>query len=282
MRTASLGLIADVALEVTTLARLWRVTRRDGEVLRFTDAVRPIVHGGFTYRADITFTCSSIFTSSTFARAQNVTMRFMLSEDGIDEADMRARLWDKAVAEVMLINYEDTSHGVMTLFKGNFGRLKLSDQNVAEVEMIPAGAAGADASIGAEVYSATCRNSLGDSNCQVDLEALKVAFTVDSITGNTVVASEFTAVDNYFAQGFIKWSTGDNEGQTSLVMTSDQSSTNAILSALPTKAIVAGDTGFIYPGCDKLPATCRDKFANLLHNRSEPNVPGIDILPDNV
>ena len=40
--------------------------------------------------------------------------------------------------------------------------------------------------------------------------------------------------------------------------------------------IVAGDRFRLYPGCDKLLATCIGKFANVVNNRGEPFVPGID------
>lgn len=278
MRSASVGLTADIAASTTTLCRLWRVTRRDGTVLRFTDLDQAVVFSGDTYRADLSFTCSSIFTSTSLANAQNVTIRFVMDDTGITESDLRQRKWDAAVAEVMLINYQNTANGVIHLFKGTFGQLKLSDKKVAEVEIVPFGAASVQALGGSEVYSPTCRASLGDARCTINIEALKVAITVATVTSLTFTASAATQADNYYAQGFVKWVTGDNAGTSSLVTASDQSDTSVTLQSV-TKPIQVGDTGFLYPGCDKLPTTCRDKFANLVNLRAEPQVPSGDLLP---
>ena len=51
MKTVSAALAQHLAGDVTTLATCWKITRRDGVVLGFTDHVRDLDVDGVTYRA---------------------------------------------------------------------------------------------------------------------------------------------------------------------------------------------------------------------------------------
>ncbi len=275
MRTASAEYEEALAQETTTLALLWKVTRADGTILRFTDAVRPVeISGDGTYRADISFTSSAIFTSRTLSRGQNVTISVVMDDLGLRESDLRNRLYDNAVGEVSQVDYENPDFGVLKLFTGTFGTIKITDKKRATIEIQPtSGAVGAGRTIGGEKYSQTSRASLGDARCGVDIEALKVAFTVDSASGGSFVASELTQDAGHWAFGYVKWLTGANAGRINTVQNSDQDTTSAFLSATPFNPIEIGDTGEIFPGCDKLVTTCRDKFDNVNNMRAEPFVP---------
>lgn len=272
MRTASVNLINHLDSEGTTLARLWRVTRADGTVLRFTDNDRPIVFDGDTYRSDVSFTSSAVFMSSKLASAQSVSITVAMADDAINEADLRAGKYLKALSELMIVNYQSPADGVIKLFSGRFGAIEYSDKLRATIEVLPRSAA--EAGIGSEVYSPTCRASLGDARCTIDLDSLKVAFTVDAVDpdGLTIDATEFVSIDDdRFALGFVKWLTGDNTGITSAVVRS--SSTGNLTVASVPNTIQVGDTGEAFPGCDKLIKTCRDEFDNVVNFRGEPHVP---------
>lgn len=278
MRTASSDLHDDIAGGCTTLARLFKVTRTDGTVLRFTDLDRPVVFGGDTFRADITFDASAIFTSSILANAQSVTMTVMLSDGGITEDDLRLRKYDGAVGDIWIVNYEDTSHGVLKFYHGVFGQVVLSDKGMAQIEITPSGAALDGQAIGVEVFQATCRNSFGDALCGKDRG--EVAFTVSATSGQTVTAAAFTQADNFWVQGFLTWSTGPNAGTTQTIRASDQSATTVDVITPTLHPIGVGDTGSVFRGCDKLPATCKDTHANFAKFRAEPNVPDPSMLPN--
>lgn len=279
MRTCSTQLAARLSEESTTLARLWRVTRQDGTVLRFTDAVRPITIqidpdvAPQVYRSDISFTASAIFTSRSFANQQSVTLTFLMDDAGFAEKDIRARLFDGAVSEVYVVDYEYPQYGTVTMYTGLFGTLTVSNQHIATVEVTPSQSTINGIGIGTEKYSQTCRASLGDTRCKVDLNALKQAFTVDSASGGSFVASALTQANAHWALGFVVWLTGANVGKTSGVQSNDAGTTSVFLLSPPFFAIQPGDTGEIYPGCDKLRATCHDKFDNVLNMRAEPDVP---------
>lgn len=279
MRACSTQLAARLAEESTTLARLWRVTRQDGTVLRFTDAVRPITIqiapdvAPEVYRSDISFTSSAIFTSRSFANQQSVTLTFLMDDNGFAEKDMRARQYDGATSEVYIVDYEYPQYGTVTMYTGLFGTVTLSNQHIATVEVTPSQSTLNGVGLGTEKYSQTCRASLGDARCKVDMSTLKAAFTVDSANGGSFVSSSLTQANGHWSLGFVLWLTGENAGKTSGVQSNDAGTHSVFLLTTPFFAIQVGDTGEIYPGCDKLRATCHDKFNNVINMRAEPDVP---------
>lgn len=279
MRACSVQLAARLALEVTTLARLWRVTRADGTVLRFTDAKLPIDImispdvAPETYRSDVSFTSSAIFTSKSFANQQSVTMTFILDDAGFKESDVRARLYDGSTAEVLLVDYEFPEYGVIIMFTGVFGTMQLSDKRIGTVEVTPAQSNVNGMAIGIEKFQQTCRHNLFDGGCKVVADDFKVAFTVDSASGGSFVSADLGQEDAHWALGFVKWLTGANVGRTTGVQSSNSLTTSVFLTSPPFFPIVAGDTGEILPGCDKLRPTCLRKYNNVNNIDCEPDVP---------
>lgn len=273
MRSASASLLNHLAGEVTTLCRLWKVTRTDSVVYYFTDSVRDIVYNGHTYKANPSFTSSAVLTSKTFANAQSMTMTVVMDAAGISETDLRLRKFDSADSELVIIDYEHPEYGALGIFSGKFGRIKISEKLRAEIEVRPNSSSLNGRLIGADKYSQTCRASLGDSKCTIDLSTRKAAFTVASASGGSIVAAAFTQASGAWTLGFIKWLTGANAGTTQIVQSNDQASTSVFLASTPPLTVSPGDTGEIYPGCDKLIKTCRDKFNNVLNFRGEPTVP---------
>ena len=273
MRDASPELQTSIANETTTLARLWRITRQDGNLLHFTDAVEPITFDGDLYRSDISFTTSAILTSRSAINAQSVTMTLVMDDAGVKENDLRARRYDNAFSEVFIVDYLAPENGALTIFTGNFGVIKLSPSRLASIEIIPTSAVINGKSVGSELYSNTCRASLGDARCKVDIEALKASYTVTSASGGSFVTAELSEAAGHWALGFVKWVTGANAGTTSQVQSSDGGTKSVFLLSAPLNDIEIGDTGLIYPGCDKIATTCRDKFNNMVNMRAEPTVP---------
>lgn len=286
MRSASPELEADIQDGCTSLARLWKITRTDATVLYLTESDKPITFESHEYRADIGFTPSSVLTTADYANAQSVTVLVAMTDDAISEDDLRMKRYEGATGELSIINYLDTDHGIIKVFAGTFGRVEIGDMGVANIELVPLGATLTGHVIGNEVYSPTCRNSFGDTNCSgpvtgrtVDLASLQISFTVSVISSNAVTATAFTAADNQYAQGYILWVTGNNAGTRSLIARSAQSAHTVTLSQLPPRAIVVGDTGTAFPGCDKVLDTCITKWNNVSNFRGEPAVPDTVFLP---
>jgi uncharacterized phage protein (TIGR02218 family) len=84
------------------------------------------------------------------------------------------------------------------------------------------------------------------------------------------------AAGNAYGYGRLRWLSGPNSGLESAVLMSD--GTRLTLREPPHFAAAAGDLVEIKEGCDKQPATCSGRFANLPNFRGEPHLPGMDLL----
>lgn len=279
MRAASTNLKARLAVEATSLCRLWRIKRKDGSILRFTDAVRPVTidvgngDGSQTYRSDLSFIASAILTSQTNANLQSYTLQVIMSDDGFSETVIRQRKFDNAQSTLFVCDYAFPQHGIVNMFEGVVGEIQLSNQKVASVTIVPNSGALAGKAIGLDKYSQTCRASLGDSKCKIDIEALAVSFTVASGSGGSFVATALNQDNAHWGLGFVKWLTGANAGTQSGVQSNNKATTSVFLTSPPLFPIALSDTGKIYPGCDKLRQTCLIKYNNVENLRAEPDVP---------
>ena len=80
MRSLPSNLTAKLESGVTTLARCWRLTRRDGVVLGFTDHDRDITFEGTTFEAGSGLSASEI-TASVGLSVDNLEVDGALSSD---------------------------------------------------------------------------------------------------------------------------------------------------------------------------------------------------------
>lgn len=117
------------------------------------------------------------------------------------------------------------------------------------------------------------------------------SFTVVGVTDRTqflvsVAASELGDDPTYFDGGLITFSTGDNAGLSFEVytFTPDSADDGEVRLYLRTSFNVqVGDTGTLYPGCDKTVATCKARFDNFINYQGFPHVPGeryLAVYPD--
>jgi hypothetical protein len=109
-------------------------------------------------------------------------------------------------------------------------------------------------------------------------DGLGVPFTVGTVINtSTFTAPQFIKPAGYFTQGFVQWTGGANAGTKFFVRAN--SGTSLSMVASPQVPVVPGDSGIAYPGCDKLPETCRDRWANEVNFRGECAVPTQSVLP---
>lgn len=118
------------------------------------------------------------------------------------------------------------------------------------------------------------------------VEAWSRDFTVMAVTDRqhfTIAVTESRDVDGWFSRGVMTFENGDNEGVSFEVKSWVQSGSHIVLQLATNFDVQAGDIGRLYPGCDLLLPTCRDKFGNVDNMRAEPYIPGSDqvlIYPD--
>lgn len=72
-------------------------------------------------------------------------------------------------------------------------------------------------------------------------------------------------VDDFYRDGSIIWTQGDNVGVVSAISSYVAASRRCTILIPPPFPFQLGDRGIIRPGCDALLSTCRDKFNNILN-----------------
>ena len=273
MKQVSTALGAHLQGEVTTLAHCWKVTRRDGVVMGFTDHDADIIYDSVTYQAQAGFTPTALQTSATLA-VDNLDLEGLLDAACIREEDLLAGLYDFAEVDVFLINYTDLTQGRMVLRTGWLGQVTVSQgQFVAELRGLTQRLS---QTVG-QLYSPTCRAMLGDAACGVNLAGYTHSGQVSAATSRSQFTdSANTQADGYFAYGKVTFTSGANAG---LSMEVKQFANGSFTLILPLPhAIAAGDDYTAIAGCDKRFSTCAATFDNAVNFRGEPHVPGLDAM----
>jgi uncharacterized phage protein (TIGR02218 family) len=270
MKTASAGLIAHLAQEVTTLAWLWKVTRRDLAVYGFTTHDRDLVIGGVTYSAESGFLASAA-QSKLGASVDNLDIQGAISSDVITAADILAGLWDGARVVVSVCNWADLSQGTMIVQTGTLGNIQAAGTGfTCEIRSL---SQALQNTIG-RVITRRCDANLGDTRCGVNLATYTVTgtATANSTDGMTFTASDLPATPG----GLLTWTSGNNSGR---AMEIKQATAGSITLALPMPyAIAASDAYTASSGCDKNLSTCRDTYSNAINFRGCPHIPGPDAV----
>ena len=166
MKTLPPGLQAHIDGGTTTLAWCWRIARRDGVVLGFTDHDRPLMFGGVTFEPESGFAASELRSGSDLAvDAQDA--EGVLSLDRITETDILDGRWDDAEVEVWRVNWLDVGERVL-MRRGAIGQIRRGRLAFAAEVRSLAHVLGQ--TVG-RTFQATCDAALGDARCGVDLDA---------------------------------------------------------------------------------------------------------------
>ncbi len=261
--------------EVTTLCTLWKITRTDGTIFGFTDANIDVTYSGLTYEAMTGYTASQMQLTDQL-NVDNLQLQGLLESPSITPADLSAGLWDYAAVQIYRTDYYDPAGGVEYLMTGNLGQV-VANRNSFQAEI--RGLMQPLQNESGQLISPACRAELGDTRCKVDLTPFTFAATITAVTNSaTFNATALTQVDDYFSNGVITWTSGNNNALKMEVKHNTQSSSQVVLQLGMPYIIQVGDTFNIVAGCDKLQFTCINKFNNIVNFRGEPFLPGNDFL----
>lgn len=260
----------------TTLCHCWRIERRDGAVLGFTDHDRRLTVAGADYEPQSGLSASEARQSLGMA-ADATDVEGALSSDAISEADIEAGRYDGATVETLLVNWREPSqHAVIR--KATVGKITRRDGAFA-VELESA-ASLLDRQVG-RTYRKTCDAELGDARCGFLLTTPGYAASgsVEAVSREAIVAaglSDFAS--GWFENGVLTWTSGGAAGRQERVSAHirDGAAVSLALRAGTPAGVAQGDTFDVVAGCDKRFATCKAKFANHLNFRGFPHLPGND------
>ena len=274
MRTIPEPLAADLAAGVTRLAHVWRVTRRDGAVLGFTDHDRLLMFDALACEP-MTGLVAGAAEKSVGLGVDTASLSGALSSEGLTEADLGSGLWDGARVDLFRVDWTDPIQRVH-LFAGRLGEVR---RGVSAFEAELRGLqAPLNVPVG-RVFSRFCDADLGDPRCGKDVET--DAFRGEGVVAEVLSGAAFRAdglsafSDDWFTRGRLVWNAGGEAEVAAHRLDAD-----AVIELLdPAGAVlVEGATFTIYAGCDKRIETCRAKFANTLNFRGFPHMVGNDAV----
>jgi uncharacterized phage protein (TIGR02218 family) len=264
---------------VTTLARCWIVTRRDGVTMGFTDHDADLTIASTLCHADTGLTASEA-TARLGLQVDGSEIAGALADDSLAEADLAAGRYDAAAIEMHLVDWSEPSLSVL-LAKGVLGEVRREGQAfTAEFRSL---AHRLDEESG-RLYTATCAADLGDARCTIDLTnpAFRGSGTVAALAGASALhaAGLDAFADGWFTEGKLSFTSGANTGFAVEVKT-HRIALDGVLIELWQRApepIAPGDPFTVTAGCDKRFSTCRDRFANAVNFRGFPHIPGNDFV----
>lgn len=277
MRTLIAALAGHLDGDATTMCHCWRVTRRDGTVLGFTEHDHDLRFDGTDFWAASGFQAAdSEAASGLSVEAGEVTGGF--SSAVISEADVIAGRYDGARVEVFQVNWQAADQ-----------RILLRVQEIGDV-VRAGGAFRAELrrlthrldQVQGRIYGRRCDAVLGDGRCKVTLShpAYRGSGTVVAVLGETRigVSGLDAAVAGFYRYGVVRFVDGENAGHRCDIEDHRRDGDAVVLSLWlpPPLPLAVGDAFTVTAGCDKSFATCGEKFDNRLNFQGFPHMPGSD------
>lgn len=279
MKSLSPELENHLASGATTLCWCWRLTRRDGQKLGFTDHDRDVTFDDTTFEAAAGFTASEM-RDSVGLSVDNLEVTSALSSERLSETDLAAGVYDDARVEIFRVNWQEPGQRVL-MRTGSLGEVRRAGgEFAAEVRGLshylqqPKG----------RLYQFACDADLGDAHCKVDLDAGTYRGTgiVTDILGDRGFKANGieTFSDDWFTRGLLTFTSGESNGQAIEVKdhTKDGDVVTIELWNAPRALLAVGQAFEVTAGCDKHFETCGKKFSNTLNFRGFPHMPGNDFI----
>lgn len=276
MKSVPSSLQAKLASHVTTLCACWRLVRRDGVVMGFTDHDRDISFAGVTFKAASGLTASQVERELGFSAGSGDVGGALQSGD-ITETDLLNGAYDGATVETWLVDWSAPNDRLLMDIAA-IGEIKRGD--LAFSAELRSSAHAFDERRGRS-YQKFCSADLGDARCGFDVTSSGFSTSGRILTAET---QQFTASladafdDGFFTNGRLRFVGGANR-DASFTVKSHTRLGDRVTIALwtePGGTMAAGDDFTIVAGCGKSMATCRDKFSNLVNFRGFPHMPGND------
>ncbi|UVD36483.1 minor tail protein [Rhodobacter phage RcXuper] len=166
MKSTSNSVRQHLDSEVTALCTCWKIIRQDGKTLLFTDADTDLTIDGEVYLSIGAYSRTAIESTAQLA-VDNLDVAGIATPLVLPLEELRAGAFDHAEVYIFLTPWINPSFGKVKLRKGFFGEVRVLPNGTFDVEL--RGLLQKLAHNYMEVFSATCRNDLGDARCGVQL-----------------------------------------------------------------------------------------------------------------
>ena len=267
-------------------ADLFQINLVNGQKLYVTDFQQDMVYGGNTYYASLyggwrrgAVTSQAGFDLKAGDMALSATVLPAVLFPGTTISLMQCvtnGLFDGAQVIVYTTYWAEgevpsASLGVETKFVGqilNFDKISRSLLNFKVADLLYL----LELKSPKNVIQASCRHTLYDVNCTLNKSSFSASNTVASGSTNTTINLTTPVTAAVYAQGFIVFTSGQNNGIT-MAIKSQPSTTQIVLGGQTPLPLTVGDSFTMFFGCDKTQATCQVRFNNLINFGGQPYVP---------
>jgi uncharacterized phage protein (TIGR02218 family) len=263
----------------TTLCWCWRITRRDGTQLGFTDHDNALSFDGTDFEADSGLEAGEI-SESIGLSVDNLEVEGAVSSESLSSEDLADGLYDDAAVEVFRVNWQDPGQRVL-MRAGSIGEVRRAGTAfAAEIRGLshylqqPQG----------RLFQYGCDTDLGSAKCGIDLTApaYHTTATVEAVANphRVRVSMPQTFAPDWFTRGLMRVTSGDAAGFAGEVRAHERDGSGDWLTLwqVPQVGISVGDQLELSAGCDKRFETCRDRFQNSANFRGFPHMPGNDFV----
>ncbi len=201
MKSASANLDTHIGLEVTTLARCWRMTSVvvSDLVVNLTSYDRRMTIDLMDGTGDQVYVPTSSFNTTAISNdislsVDNLDIKGILNADEVDKNDLRRGLYDHATIEIFVLDYTTIGDGIIKLRKGTIGEVKYNRSGYFEAEL--RGLTQLYTRNIVRTYVAECDADLGDVRCKIPIAPPKVLRSTSYLLNDFVKAnnSEFISL----------------------------------------------------------------------------------------
>ena len=278
MKNLSTAIANHLTREVTNLATCWKITRTDNFTQGFTNHNRNLVIDGITYKAATGFNASAFDQDNTLA-VRNLDIESVLTDDGINEADLAGGKYDYASIDVFLVRWDDLPASLslnppehILMVRGVLGEVSMSNRRYkAEVRSF---AQLLQQRI-STITTKECRAAFGDSKCTKDLTPFTDNLVITGVTDRRQFTVNSGRPNGFYELGQITITSGNNVGIKAMVL-SHSSGIIQLFESLPYN-LQAGNSLIAVAGCNKTIDACRN-YGNILNYQGEPHIPGEDVF----
>jgi uncharacterized phage protein (TIGR02218 family) len=276
MRAISPSAQAKLDRSASTFCNCWRLVRRDGVVMGFTDHDRDLTFSNVVFRAHTGMTASEVESCVGFA-AVGGEAAGALQADSLAEDALLSGLYDGASVEIWLVDWTSVEDRVL-LDVATIGEVTRSEFSFSAE--LRSSAHYFDQQRGV-AFQRACSADLGDPQCKFNIATpgFSTRGAVVSSADELIVADLNGVFETgFFGEGRLIFSSGANAGARVSIKSHSQSGLRASFTGWTRfgGAISVGDSFTVVAGCDKSPDACRSKFNNLINFRGFPHMPGND------
>ncbi len=272
------------ALKTKRLAKCWKITLTNGDVIRFTSASITLTLADGEDYSPVAGTSPSAHRRESALGAHDLEFSGVVNSSRISIDALKAGLYNDAEVRQYKVDWrypwagniaESTFWIDYVTFDGERWNAQLRGRSRWYEPKI------------GDKYARDCQHTLGDSKCQVDLPSNTVSGVVvlgmlDGEKRRFIRATTGTLsgsfIDDWFNWGFVTFTSGANDGIRRDVKDYTSATRDVELMKPFPFEIAAGDQFSITAGCNGLKTTCISKFGNLDNWGGYEFMPGTDAV----